>query len=63
MDTNSFIDLINVAPTSDIARNIYFATLTNIVKDSPLFQNKIEANITSSVINFPKNIYVWIDKK
>ena len=56
MADNSFIDLINVAPTSDIARNIYFATLTNIVKDSPLFQNKIEASVTSSVINFPKNI-------
>jgi len=56
MASNSFIDLINVAPTSDIARNIYFATLTNIVKDSPLFQNKIDANITSTMINFPKNI-------
>ncbi len=56
MASNSFIDLINVAPTSDIARNIYFATLSNIVKDSPLFQNKIDANITSSIINFPKNI-------
>ena len=56
MAKNSFIDLINVAPTSDIARNIYFATLTNIVKDSPLFRNKIDANMTSSVINFPKNI-------
>ena len=56
MASNSFIDLINVAPTSDIARNIYFATLANIVKDSPLFQNKIDANITSSIINFPKNI-------
>lgn len=56
MAGNSFIDLINVAPTSDIARNIYFATLTNIVKDSPLFRDKIAANVTSSIINFPKNI-------
>ena len=56
MATNSFIDLINVAPTADIAKNIYFQTLINIVKDSPLFKNKITPKITSKLIDFPKNI-------
>ena len=56
MATNSFIDLINVAPTADIAKNIYFQTLINMVNDSNLFKDKIHAKITSKQINFPKNI-------
>ena len=56
MASNSFIDLINVAPTADIAKNIYFQTLINMVNDSNLFKDKIPAKITSKVMDFPKNI-------
>ena len=37
MERNSFIDAINVAPNADLARNIYFQTLINVLKNSPLF--------------------------
>ena len=60
MDRNSFIDAINVAPNADLAKNIYFQTLTNTLKSSPLFANDSGINIsytaTQTLINFPKNI-------
>ena len=60
MDSNSFIDSINVAPNADLAKNIYFLTLSNILKDAPLFTPGtpfyIETKMTANVVNFPKNI-------
>ena len=60
MDSNSFIDSINVAPNADLAKNIYFMTLLNVLKDAPLFQPTtpfyIETKATANVVNFPKNI-------
>jgi len=60
MDTNSFIDSINVAPNADLAKNIYFMTLSNVLKQAPLFQPGtpfyIESRSTANVVNFPKNI-------
>ena len=60
MERNSFIDAINVAPNADLARNIYFQTLINVLKNSPLFDpdraNSISYNATQTLINFPKNI-------
>ena len=60
MDKNSFIDAINVAPNADLAKNIYFQTLVNILKNAPLFEtnrpNSIQYTATQTLINFPKNI-------
>ena len=60
MDINSFIDSINVAQNADIARNIYFMTLSNILRSAPLFNedgpNKIPVRITQQTVTFPKNI-------
>ena len=60
MERNSFIDAINVAPNADLARNIYFQTLINVLKNSPLFSadnpNRISYSATQTLINFPKNI-------
>jgi len=61
MDVNSFIDSINVAQNADIARNIYFSTLSNILRSSPLFQSDsgpqfIPCRITQQTVTFPKNI-------
>ena len=60
MEQNSFIDAINVAPNADLARNIYFQTLSNVLKNSPLFSadnpNRITYSATQTLINFPKNI-------
>jgi len=60
MERNSFIDAINVAPNADLARNIYFQTLINVLKNSPLFDadraNSISYSATQTLINFPKNI-------
>ena len=60
MEQNSFIDAINVAPNADLARNIYFQTLSNVLKNSPLFNidnpNRISYSATQTLINFPKNI-------
>ena len=39
MDSNSFNDSINVAQNDDIARNIYFSTLSNILLSAPLFSD------------------------
>ena len=60
MEQNSFIDAINVAPNADLARNIYFQTLSNILKNAPLFNSisskSISYSATQTLINFPKNI-------
>ena len=60
MDENSFIDSINVAPNADLAKNIYFMTLANIVKNAPLFQegspNYISNKMTANMVTFPKNV-------
>ena len=61
MDSNSFIDSINVAQNADIARNIYFSTLSNILRSAPLFTPGnypyyIPARITQQMVTFPKNI-------
>ena len=61
MDVNSFIDSINVAQNADIAKNIYFSTLSNILRSSPLFNgeggsNAIPCRITQQTVTFPKNI-------
>ena len=61
MDTNGFIDSINVAQNADIARNIYFSTLSNILRSSPLFTDDslphfISPRITQQTVTFPKNI-------
>ena len=61
MDTNGFIDSINVAQNADIARNIYFSTLSNILRSSPLFVDDslphyISPRITQQTVVFPKNI-------
>ena len=60
MDINSFIDSINVAQNADIARNIYFSTLSNILRSAPIFNedgpNKIPVRITQQTVTFPKNI-------
>ena len=60
MDVNGFIDSINVAPNADLAKNIYFMTLSNVLKQAPLFQPGtpfyIETKTTANVVNFPKNI-------
>ena len=60
MDENSFIDSINVAPNADLAKNIYFQTLSNIVKNAPLFQEGspyyISHKMTANMVTFPKNV-------
>ena len=60
MDENSFIDSINVAPNADLAKNIYFMTLYNIVKNAPLFQEGspyyIKNKMTANMVTFPKNV-------
>ena len=62
MDTSGFIDTINVAPNADLARNIFFQTLTNVLRNSPLFTDEvaepgmIKYSSTQTVLNFPKNI-------
>jgi len=60
MDENSFIDSINVAPNADLAKNIYFMTLSNIVRNAPLFQEgspyHIRSKMTANMVVFPKNI-------
>ena len=61
MDSNSFIDSINIAQNADIARNIYFSTLSNILRSAPLFAPGnypyyIPARITQQMVTFPKNI-------
>ena len=61
MDKNSFIDSINVAQNADIARNIYFSTLSNILRSAPLFDpdvnsDAIPVRITQQTVTFPKNI-------
>ena len=61
MDTNGFIDSINVAQNADIARNIYFSTLSNILRSAPLFIDNslphfISPRITQQTVTFPKNI-------
>ena len=61
MDSNGFIDSINVAQNADIARNIYFSTLSNILRSAPLFDPDvgsfyIHARITQQTVTFPKNI-------
>ena len=60
MEQNSFIDAINVAPNADLAKNIYFQTLSNILRAAPLFDpdvpGSIEYTATQSLINFPKNV-------
>ena len=60
MDENSFIDSINVAPNADLAKNIYFMTLSNIVKNAPLFQEGspyyIRHKMTANMVTFPKNV-------
>jgi len=60
MDENSFIDSINVAPNADLAKNIYFMTLSNIVRNAPLFQegspHYIRNKMTSNMVTFPKNV-------
>lgn len=54
----SFIDIINVAPTADLARKIYFDTLKNYLKGSAYFRKliDIDKDITSKEIIFPKFI-------
>jgi len=61
MDSNGFIDSINIAQNADIARNIYFSTLSNILRTAPLFADPtlahhIPTRITQQVVTFPKNI-------
>ena len=61
MDSNGFIDSINIAQNADIARNIYFSTLSNILRSAPLFSPGnypyyIPARITQQMVTFPKNI-------
>jgi len=61
MDKNSFIDSINVAQNADIARNIYFHTLANILRSAPLFNSEnnpesIPVRITQQTVTFPKNV-------
>ena len=60
MEVNSFIDAINVAPNADLARNIYFQTLINILRSAPLFDPDVPGSIkytaTQQVVNFPKNV-------
>ena len=61
MDKNSFIDSINVAQNADIARNIYFSTLSNILRSAPLFDPEVNSDaipvrITQQTVTFPKNI-------
>jgi len=60
MDKNSFIDSINVAQNADIAKNIYFSTLSNILRSAPLFNvdgpEKIPVRITQQTVTFPKNV-------
>ena len=61
MDKNSFIDSITVAQNADIARNIFFSTLSNILRSAPLFDtdnnpNAISVRITQQTVTFPKNI-------
>jgi len=61
MDTNGFIDSINIAQNADIAKNIYFSTLSNILRTAPLFADdtlvhRIPTRITQQVVTFPKNI-------
>ena len=60
MDTNSFIDSINVAPNADLAKNIYFSTLSNILRAAPLFEQGtpfyIPNKMTANLVTFNKNI-------
>ena len=60
MDTNSFIDSINVAPNADLAKNIYFSTLSNVLRAAPLFQEGtpfyIPHKMTANLVTFNKNI-------
>jgi len=60
MDENSFIDSINVAPNADLAKNIYFMTMANIVRNAPLFQKGspfyIQHKMTANMVVFPKNV-------
>lgn len=61
MDENGFIDFINIAQNADIARNIYFSTLSNLLRSAPLFNDVnspsyISCKVTQHTILFPKNI-------
>ena len=60
MDTNSFIDSINVAPNADLAKNIYFSTLANVLRAAPLFEegtpHYIPHRMTANLVTFDKNI-------
>jgi hypothetical protein len=51
----SFIDIINVAPTEAIAKNIFFDTLKNCMAESPFFR-QLNPDLTTRIISFPKNI-------
>ena len=61
MGDASSIDIINVAPTAQSAKNIFFSGLTNYITESPLF-NKFEEmsgqeiEVSSTILEFPKHI-------
>ena len=51
----SFIDLINIAPNAESAKNIFFDTLNNYMWNAPLF-NRLQPKDTRKIVTFPKNI-------
>ena len=58
---SSSIDIINVAPTAQSARNIFFSGLTDYLEESPLFNNLMKMSgqkidVSSTMIEFPKHI-------
>ena len=61
--SESFIDIINVAPNASLAKNIFFSTLVNYMNASPWFMVQKEKypkefDDTANMVKFPKNIRI-----
>ena len=55
MGDYSFIDIINVAPTADLAKNIFFDTLTSYM-DASVYFAELSLEKTRRLVTFPKQI-------
>lgn len=55
MGDKSFIEIVNVAPTADLAKNIFFDTLINYMEASPYF-TALNLEQTRKLVTFPKYI-------